>query len=109
MEAARRRFIGGNWKSNLTFADAKKLVTDVLNKAEFNTSKVEVVVAPVMIHIPWVLSSLDSKIKVSAQNASKTKMGAFTGEVTAQHLKDFGLEWVIIGHSERRTLYGETD
>lgn len=36
-------------------------------------------------------------------------MGAFTGEVTAQHLKDFGLEWVIIGHSERRSLYGETD
>jgi len=48
-------------------------------------------------------------VKVAAQNASKTGFGAFTGEVSAKHIKDFGIEWVIIGHSERRQFYSDDD
>ena len=47
--------------------------------------------------------------KVAAQNASNSKFGAYTGETSPAHLKDIGLEWVILGHSERRTLFGEND
>ena len=52
---------------------------------------------------------INPSVKVACQNISTQGFGAYTGETSAQHVKDFGLEWVIIGHSERRTLYGETD
>lgn len=65
--------------------------------------------APVFIHIPYVLANIRKDIQVSAQNSSLTPFGQFTGEVSAQHLKDFGVPWVILGHSERRKFYNETD
>lgn len=67
------------------------------------------VVAPIFLQIPYVLSNIRSDIQVSAQNCSLTPFGQFTGEVSAQHLKDFGLNWVILGHSERRKFYHESD
>lgn len=100
-------FVGGNWKCNPTHAEALKLAEDVYNKLDFDTNKVEVVCAPVALHIPSVLAKLTNGVQVSAQNASLTGNGAFTGEHSAKQLKEFGLNWVIIGHSERRALYGE--
>jgi len=105
----RKYIIGGNWKCNGTLQSSSDLIKDVLNKAEFDESRVEVVVAPVSIHIASVKALLNSNIKVACQNISSTGKGAFTGEINCDQVKDFDLEWVIIGHSERRSLYGETD
>jgi len=105
----KRFLVGGNWKCNGTTASVKKLV-DILNTAKPISPKVEVVVCPIMLHIPAVVSSIQSDIAVGAQNvALNEKGGAFTGEVYAGQLKDFGLTWAITGHSERREMYGETN
>lgn len=109
MKSARKLFVGGNWKSNGTVASVKDLVFSVLNPAPINFSKVEVVVAPMSVHIPLVQSILRPEIKISAQNASITGPGAYTGEVSPEHLKDLSILWAILGHSERRSFYGETD
>ena len=106
---SRKAIIGGNWKCNGSVQSVKDLVNNVLNKAEFDQSKVEVVVAPISLHIASVKALVNENIKVACQNMSDTGMGAFTGEVSGQQLVDFGVEWTLIGHSERRTLFGETD
>ena len=105
----RKYIIGGNWKCNGTLQSVKDLIKDVLNKSEFDQARLEVVVAPVSIHIASVKALLNENIKVACQNVSQTGKGAFTGEISCDQLKDFDVDWVIIGHSERRTLYGETD
>lgn len=109
MESSRKYIVGGNWKSNGSVDFVRQLCTETLNTMKFDQSKVEVVVAPVNIHIASAKAMLNENISVAAQNVSANKNGAFTGEVSAEQVKDFGLNWVIIGHSERRTLYGETD
>jgi triosephosphate isomerase len=72
----------------------------------------DVIISPVFLHIAPILA-LDSakqfNYRVAAQNCSNYGLGAFTGEVSAKHIKDIGLEWVILGHSERRALLGEKD
>lgn len=70
------------------------------------------IISPVALHIPGILAlNPGSKLhyRVAAQNCSNYGYGAYTGEVSPKHLKDVGLEWVILGHSERRTLFGEND
>ena len=110
MEAPQRKMIiGGNWKCNGTLQSVKELVGNVLNKAEFDSTKLEVVVAPISIHIASVKALLNENIQVSCQNMSATPNGAFTGEISGEQLKDFDVQWVLIGHSERRTKYGETN
>ena len=110
MEATQRKYIiGGNWKCNGTLQSVKDLIENVLNKAEFDQSRVEVIVAPVTIHIASVKALLNQNIQVACQNASQTGKGAYTGEISCEQLKDFDVNWTLIGHSERRSLYGETD
>jgi len=104
-----RFFIGGNWKCNGTVQSVKDLVNDVLNKATFSDDKLEIVVAPIAIHIASVKALLNTQIKVACQNMSASGKGAFTGEISGEQLRDFDVNWVLIGHSERRTLYAETD
>jgi triosephosphate isomerase len=69
----------------------------------------DVVVSPTFLHLDYVKNHVAQPVLVSAQNCSLTGNGAFTGEISADALVDFGLKWVILGHSERRTLYGESD
>lgn len=108
-ESLRKVFVGGNWKCNNTLAESKQLVENVLNKLTFDENRVEVVVSPVFVQIPFVLGALNKNIQVAAQNCSGTGLGAYTGEIAPQQIKDIGLNWVIIGHSERRRYYHETD
>ena len=103
VDAPQRKYIvGGNWKSNGTVSFVKTQCTEVLNTMAFDTNLTEVVVAPVAIHIASAKAMLNENVQVSAQNISATKNGAFTGEVSAEQIKDFGLQWTIVGHSERR-------
>jgi len=102
-------FIGGNWKMYGTRSSVSALVKG-LNEGHWHVSGLQTVVAPASIHIDYVLSNINKSIQVSAQNsASSAKLdGAFTGEISAGQIKDFGLNWVILGHSERRKLYQES-
>jgi triosephosphate isomerase (TIM) len=100
-------FIGGNWKCNGTKASVSKLVSDL--NAGSVPSDVDVVVAPVALHIQQVLDNLKSPYQLAGQNCWTKGPGAYTGEVTAEMLVDLGVPWVIIGHSERRALCAETD
>eukprot|EP00752_Nemacystus_decipiens_P011356 g10090.t1 len=103
---ARKYLIGGNWKCNGTTESVAALVK-VLNEGGDFPSNAEVVVAPPSIFLQTVKDSIRADIKVSTQNVAKSaKPGAFTGELCAPMIKDFGVEWVITGHSERRTGFG---
>ena len=106
----RNYVIGGNWKSNGDVDFAKSFPGDVLKKAEFDSSKVEVVVAPTNLHLSSVKSELDgSNVHVMSQDVSQYGRGAYTGSVTADQLTDMDIKWTLTGHSERRTLFHETD
>lgn len=101
--------VGGNWKCNGTMGFAKSHTTDVLNKLKFDPKKVEVVVAPAALHIPAVQSVVGNNVNVATQNLSLTGNGAYTGELSTDMVKDAGIKYTLTGHSERRTLYGESD
>jgi triosephosphate isomerase len=105
----RKYMVGGNWKSNGDWEFANTFPQAVLNKAEFDPNLVDVLVAPTYIHLDAVKNNASKNISVSAQDVSEHKRGAFTGNITADQLKDFGINWTLTGHSERRTLFGESD
>jgi triosephosphate isomerase len=102
-----RPIVGGNWKCNGNLGENAKLL-EALNAAVI-TNDIDVVIAPTLLHLDSVKSALkNDKIQVAAQNCI-VKAGAFTGEVCADQLVDFGIKWVILGHSERRQYWAETD
>jgi triosephosphate isomerase len=70
---------------------------------------IDVIVAPVSLHIAMAKVMLIDNVKVASQNVSMYGTGAYTGEIAAEHLVDFGLEWTLVGHSERRGLFNEDD
>lgn len=106
----RKLLVGGNWKQNGSLKFAKDFSEGVLAKAKFQPNKVEVVVAPSTIHLLTAKQALaSSQVQVSAQNISQYKNGAYTGELSAEMLNDAGVNWTILGHSERRHIFGETD
>ncbi|XP_011027200.1 PREDICTED: triosephosphate isomerase, cytosolic [Populus euphratica] len=105
----RKFFVGGNWKCNGTTEEVKKIVS-TLNDAQVPSSDVvEVVVSPPYVFLPLVKSSLRPDFHVAAQNCWVKKGGAFTGEVSAEMLVNLGIPWVILGHSERRSLLNESN
>lgn len=107
--SGKRCFIGGNWKCNGTRESVAALV-DVLNRGGSFPPNAEVVVAPTALHIGDVFSSIRTDVAVAAQNVWREKgFGAFTGELTASMIKDYGLKWTIVGHSERRKDHGESN
>ena len=106
---ARKVIIAGNWKMNKTASEAKALVEELKAKVKDITS-VEIVVCPPFTALDAaVKAAAGSNVKVGAQNIHWAENGAFTGEISAQMLKETGVEYVIIGHSERRQYFGETD
>ena len=101
--------VGGNWKQNGTQKFATEFSRDVLNKLKFNVDKTEVVVAPSAIHLSTAQQTLGNNVQLSAQNISVYKNGAYTGETSAEMLNDMKINWTILGHSERRHIFGESD
>ena len=104
---ARRKFVCGNWKMHKSAAEAAELIRELRARI---TSGTQVAVAPpfnALSHAHQALAG--SSIELYAQNCHWEKQGAFTGEVSAPMLKEIGCHGVILGHSERRQLFGETD
>ncbi len=104
----RRPIIAGNWKMNKTPAEAKELIEAL--KPLVADAEAEVVVCPPFVDLAVAVEAAKgSNIKVGAQNLHFEPKGAFTGEVSAEMLVNAGVEYVIIGHSERRQYFAETD
>jgi triosephosphate isomerase (TIM) len=107
---SRRCFVCGNWKMNKTTSEALSLVRDLRGAVSMIRDRVEIAVAPPFTALSAVAKALEgSNIALAAQNCHAADAGAFTGEVSAPMLKDVGCAWVILGHSERRQFFGETD
>eukprot|EP00490_Sorites_sp_Unknown_P010113 CAMPEP_0114657598 /NCGR_PEP_ID=MMETSP0191-20121206/14202_1 /TAXON_ID=126664 /ORGANISM="Sorites sp." /LENGTH=242 /DNA_ID=CAMNT_0001877369 /DNA_START=51 /DNA_END=779 /DNA_ORIENTATION=+ len=98
-------FVGGNWKCN---GNTSKLNDLILGLNKIETKGIDAIVAPTPIYLSLVLSTLKT-FKVCAQNVSATDTGAYTGEIAPEQLIDIGIKYTIIGHSERRKYYGETN
>ncbi len=105
----RQAMVAGNWKLNGSVAGVQSLSSEIASALVDETS-VEVVVCPVFVHLHEVLSRIaSSPVKLGAQDACEQDSGAYTGEVSAPMLAECHCEYVIVGHSERRTIYAETD
>ncbi len=105
----RRPFIAGNWKMNLNRASAVTLAEGIAKKAE-KIDAVDVAVCPPSCYLDAVGRALTgSRVALGAQNMYHEKDGAFTGELSAAMLRDLACTYVILGHSERRHILGETD
>jgi len=110
---SRKTIIAGNWKMHKTVSEARALVSalafGISNELKGETLP-DIVLCPTFICLPEVVSAVKgSPMQVGAQNMDYRDSGAFTGEVSAPMLKDLGLSHVVIGHSERRQYFGETD
>jgi triosephosphate isomerase len=106
----RTTIIAGNWKLHKTPSETADFVGQLRDKAETQSPSCGIIVGPPFVSIPAAVSAAaGSSIQVAAQNVYWEGTGAFTGEISAPMLKDAGCTHVIIGHSERRQYFGETD
>lgn len=105
----RRKLIAGNWKMNGTKAAVRELVAGILSRLDPGRNA-DVLVLPPFPYLPMVQSLVESTpLAVGGQDISPHPSGAFTGEVAGAMLAEFGCRYVLVGHSERRALHGETD
>lgn len=103
----RQFFVGGNFKMNPISRGQKESIISVLNSADLD-STTEIVIAPPSLYLIPLKDTVRSELQVSAQNCYFKDSGAFTGEISPAQLVDAGIPYVILGHSERRTLFHET-
>lgn len=106
----RKPIIAANWKLNKGPSDTEDFIKSFESKLSDLPKGVDIVIAPPFVSLPKATELLaHSKVRVSAQNMSENDNGAFTGEVSAIMLKEIFVNYVILGHSERRAIYGESD
>ena len=104
----RKNIVAGNWKMNNDLAQTEALISDLIKQVQ--TSDAEVMIAPTFTNLWHAFEALrHSNIEVIAQNMHFAENGAYTGEISASMLKSVGIETVILGHSERRAYFNETD
>ncbi|MFA5557120.1 MAG: triose-phosphate isomerase [Flavobacteriaceae bacterium] len=104
----RKNIVAGNWKMNNDIQQSYHLLEEISSKKP--KTDTEIIVAPSFVNLSLAVEKLKGKsIKVAAQNAHQNESGAFTGEVSIPMLKSAGVETVILGHSERRAYFGETN
>jgi triosephosphate isomerase len=106
----RKKILAANWKMNLTHSEAESYLETFLSEIG-QVNDVEIVIIPPFTAIPALVSASEKVafLRIGAQNMHWEKNGAFTGEVSATMLRALYVKYVIVGHSERRTLFGETD
>lgn len=105
----RKQIVAGNWKMNTTVPEGVELAKSVVAKAAAVPANIGLIVATPATHLTSVAAVLDSRVELSAENCADHTSGAYTGEVSAAMVKSTGAKWTILGHSERRQYYGETD
>jgi triosephosphate isomerase len=106
----RRKFVAGNWKMNTTLQSGQSLARELASAVAASQCPVDVAVCPPFPYlIPVQQVLVGSPVMLGGQNAYHEKSGAFTGETSLDMLIDVGCQWVILGHSERRQFFGETD
>lgn len=107
----RKPIIAANWKMNVGPKEAGEFLSAFTAGLGDLTDKADVVIAPPFVTLPAAICALgaDAAVGISSQNVSEQDNGAFTGEISTTMLNELGVQYVILGHSERRTLYGETN
>lgn len=107
----RKKIAAANWKMNLTIQEGEQLVNELMNKQYYMQDHHEVLMAVPFPYLSILKSKveLNSKIHIAAQNISDKEAGAYTGEVSASMIKSLEVDYVLIGHSERREYYGDTN
>jgi triosephosphate isomerase len=102
-----QKIVAGNWKMNLQFEEGKSLVDGILQGNR--PSDVDVMVFPTSLYVQALSETADKQITVGVQNFNANEKGAFTGEMSISQVKSVGVNIGLIGHSERRAIFGETD
>lgn len=106
----RQKIIAGNWKMNKSVDESQKLAAEIVQAVTGKTPKAEVVICPTFLALDRVAGVVKgTSVKLGAQDVHWENQGAFTGKVSVDMLKAIGVAYVILGHSEQRTLFGETD